>query len=122
MRFLLAFLIGAHGIAHLVGFVASWRLATLEGLHYKTTALADTVDIGDGGTRLVGVLWLAAAIAFVVAAAGVAIDANWTHRLMTIAVIGSMALCIVGWPEARIGVFVNVILGLLLILAPRLNL
>jgi len=37
MRFVLAFVLLAHGVAHLVGFVSSWKLATLAELPYKTT-------------------------------------------------------------------------------------
>jgi len=40
MRFVLAVLLVAHGVAHLVGFVSSWKLATLAELPYKTTAFS----------------------------------------------------------------------------------
>jgi len=63
--------------------------------------------VGDGGVRLAGVLWLLAAAAFVVAATGVAIDATWAQRATTITVLASLVLRVVGWPEARIGLFVN---------------
>ena len=122
MRFLLAFFLGAHGIAHVVGFVASWRLASLPEVPYKTTVLAHSIDVGDAGMRVLGVLWLAAAVAFVVVASAIAVDSNWALRATTAMVLASLALCVVGWPEARIGLFVNAGLLLLLIIAPRLNL
>lgn len=38
------------------------------------------------------------------------------------AVIASLILCVAGWPDARIGVAVNVGLALLLVFGARLNL
>lgn len=122
MRFVLAFLLVAHGVAHLVGFVSSWKLATLEGLPYKTTILAGRVDVGDAGIRVVGVLWLLAALAFLLAAAAVAMEAGWAVRFTVATAIASLALCLVGWPDARIGVAVNGGLLLLLAIGARLNL
>jgi len=122
MRFVLAFLLVAHGVAHLVGFVSSWKLATLAELPYKTTVFSGRVDVGDVGTRMMGVLWLLAALAFLVAAIAVAAETGWAVRFTLAAVIGSLILCVVGWPDARIGVAVNVGLALLLAVGIRLNL
>ena len=72
MRFVLALLLVAHGVAHLVGFVSSWKLATLAELPYKTTVFSGRVDVGDAGIRMMGALWLLAALAFLVAAFAVA--------------------------------------------------
>jgi hypothetical protein len=68
MRFALVMLMTLHGIAHLVGFVGSWWPAALRDYVYKTTVIGGLVDIGDGGIRLVGLAWLAAAIAFITVA------------------------------------------------------
>jgi hypothetical protein len=57
MRFVLAFLLVAHGVAHLVGFVSSWKLATLAELPDKTAVFLGRVDVGDAGIRVMGVLW-----------------------------------------------------------------
>jgi len=121
MRFVLAFFLLAHGVAHLVGFVSSWKLATLAELPYKTTVFAGRVDVGDAGIRVMGVLWLLAALAFLVAAFAVATETGWAVRVTLAAVTASLILCVVGWPDARIGVAVNVGLALLLAIAARLN-
>jgi hypothetical protein len=121
MRFVLAFLLVAHGIAHLVGFVSSWKLATLSELPYKTALFSGRVDVGDAGIRVLGVLWLLAALAFLIAAFAVAIEAGWAVRFTLAAVIASLILCVVGWPGARIGVAVNVGFALLLAIVVRLN-
>jgi hypothetical protein len=122
MRFVLAFLLVAHGVAHLVGFVASWKLATLAELPYKTAVFSGRVDVGDAGIRVMGVLWLLAALAFLVAAFAVATETGWAGRFTLAAVIASLILCVVGWPEARIGVAVNVGLALRLAIGARLSL
>ena len=122
MRFVLAFFLLAHGVAHLVGFVSSWKLATLAELPYKTTVFSGRVDVGDAGIRVMGALWLLAALAFLVAAIAVATDAGWAVRFTLAGIIASLMLCVVGWPDARIGVAVNVGLVLLLAIGARLNL
>ena len=122
MRFVLAFFLLAHGVAHLVGFVSSWKLATLAELPYKTTVFSGRVDVGDAGIRVMGALWLLAALAFLVAAIAVATEAGWAVRLTVAGVIASLMLCLAGWPDARIGVAVNVGLVLLLAIGARLNL
>jgi hypothetical protein len=53
MRFALAAIVGVHGVAHLVGFVSSWRLATLPELPYKTTTFAGRFEVGDAGICVV---------------------------------------------------------------------
>lgn len=121
VRYLFAFVLAAHGFAHLVGFVASWRLATLQELPYKTTILAGAVDIGDVGIRVVGALWLAAAVAFDTAAVGVAVGAREAVAGTLWVSAASLALCAVEWPQARIGVFVNTGLLLLLTIGWRMN-
>ena len=55
MRFVLAAILVAHGIAHLVGLVVSWRLAVFAEMPYKTTVLAGRIDAGDMGIRVIGV-------------------------------------------------------------------
>ena len=116
---MLAFALLAHGVAHLVGFVSSWKLATLPELPYKTAVFAGRIDVGDAGIQLIGVLWLLTAIAFLIAASAVAMARGWAGRFMLAVVIASLMLCIVGWPDARIGVAVNVGLLLLLGVASR---
>ena len=67
-RIALAAAIAAHGLIHLIGFVVPWQLAAVAGFPYRTTVLDGTADLGEIGVRLVGVLWLACAIGFIVAA------------------------------------------------------
>lgn len=56
MRVVFGLILLGHGFAHLVGFVVPWRLKTLPQMPYKTTPLANSINIGDVGIRVVGVL------------------------------------------------------------------
>ena len=116
----LSVLMVLHGVAHLPGFVNSWRLAVFPDLPYHTTLLAGRLEIGDAGMRVVGALWLAAALGFCVAgAAGLAQRGGWVPLAMIVAAV-SATLCVLEWPAARIGLWVN--LAILLVLAAALRL
>jgi hypothetical protein len=105
-----------HGIAHLAGFAGSWHLGA--DLPYKTTVLAGRVDLGDTGIRLAGLLWLVAAIAFVVAGAGAALNYDWWVKATLYVTLASLVLTLIELPAARLGLIVNVaILGALFIRA-----
>jgi hypothetical protein len=119
MRILTALFLAAHGVAHLVGFVGAWRLAAPETVPYATTVLAGRVDLGDAGIRALGVLWLLTAAAFWLVAFGEATGREWWLRAAAFVALASLALSVLGWPEARIGVAVNVAILLALAAARR---
>ncbi|HVZ39449.1 MAG TPA: ABC transporter permease [Candidatus Kapabacteria bacterium] len=107
MRIALALLFLTHGIAHLPGFIVLARVATMKGMPYRTTILGGRIDVGDVGTRAIGLLWLLAAVAFVAVAIGLYAGAAW-WRPGALGVAGfSLVLGILCWPEARIGVVIN---------------
>ena len=116
MRLLLSLVLAGHGIAHLVGFVSSWRLMTLPELPYRTTIFSGRVDLGDAGIRVVGVLWLLAGASFILGAWAVLSDSPWWQTIVTFAFGASLVLCAAGWPDARLGFVANgVVLGLALL-------
>jgi len=98
-----------HGIAHGVGFVVPWRLMDLEETAYSTTLLAGHWDVGEVGIRVVGLLWLATGLAFVVAGAGAWMMKPWWVPAATAAAVASLVLSVFGWPEARVGVVLNIL-------------
>ena len=119
MRFALSALLLAHGVAHLVGFAVPWKLLSSAEVPYRTTILGGVIDVGDPGVRTLGVVWLIAALAFILLAG--AVLAGWNVRLWTFAMLAlSMVLCVVGWPEARIGLVVNAVLLIVLLAMPDL--
>ena len=109
MRFALAALLIAHGVAHVVGFVVPWKLLSHAEVPYRTTILGGVIDVGDTGVRALGVVWLVAALAFVLVAVACSQDAACAHGCSPLLAL-SLALCVIGWPDARIGLVVNVVL------------
>ena len=108
MTLLFALLLIAHGIAHLVGFVVPWGLMPSDMAGGKTV-LAGAVDIGEAGAKVFGVLWLALAIGFL--AAGTALLAGWWDSVWIVRLAAvSLVFCVVGWPDTRIGLTVNVVI------------
>jgi hypothetical protein len=119
MRFALAALLVAHGVAHVVGFAVPWKLLTSAEVPYRTTVLGGVADIGDAGARALGVLWLSTALAFLLL--GAAVLAGWNVRMWAFALLSlSIVVCAAGWPEARIGLAVNAVLLAALFAMPDL--
>jgi hypothetical protein len=121
LRIPIAVLMLLHGIAHLPGVVGSWRLAELRDVPYHTTLLAGRMDVGDGGMRLVGGLWLLAALGFVGSAVTALRDDPWWVGVAAVVTMLSLALCALEWPYTRIGVPVNLAIVLALLLGRALH-
>ncbi len=115
IRIVLALLFIFHGIAHLVGFVVPWRLTSIEDAPYQTTLFSGQLDVGDIGIRIVGLLWLLGAIAFgVVGILALQERPNWPVFALIVSAC-SLVLCIIAWPEAQVGVWVNILIVVLLV-------
>lgn len=112
MRYALAFLLLGHGIAHLPGFLVGWQLASFPELPFRTTVIAHTVDVGLIGARIVGASWMIVALMFVVLAAAVALRPTGWPQALPVALALSTVLCVLGWPEARIGLAMNGLLAM----------
>ncbi len=97
-----------HGLAHLVGFVLPWRVAAPPEAPAKTTILGDTVDLGNRGIRVLGIVWLATAALFVVAGIALMTGRPWWIELTGGTAAFSLVLCVLGWPDAKLGIPVNV--------------
>lgn len=107
MRIALAILMALHGIAHTPGFATSWKLAPAGGVPYKTTVFGGRLDLGDSGIRAVGILWLVVALAFLVGAVATVVDTPWWRSVALVTALASLALSLLELPLARIGVFIN---------------
>lgn len=119
MRIVFALLFLIHGIAHGVGFVVPWRLADFEEMPYTTTLLAGRLEVGAVGIRLVGILWLLVGVAFLVVGVAAWTRQAWWPQLAGGLAIVSLMLCVLGWPESRIGLVVNLTILVLLLLGAR---
>lgn len=110
MKLLLAILFVTHGFAHLVGFVIPWRIATMEEMPYKTSILKGKINLGNTGIRIYGLFWLLLALAFFAIAAVLLFHQDWWTSASLYVAIVSLFFCILGWPDARIGVVVNLLI------------
>lgn len=108
IRLVGAALVALHGLIHLIGFVAPWRIATVDGFPYRVTTLGGLADLGELGARVVGLVWLACAIGFIVAGIGIARRAPWALPLTSVLAVVSIIVCVLGLPEAVAGTVVNV--------------
>ena len=115
MRFAIGILMILHGVAHLPGFAGSWRLATFPNLPYHTRLLDGRFEVGDGGMRLIGSLWLLVALAFMCAALGALTNTPWWAGTAFVATLVSFTLCALEWPATQVGVPVNVTLAVALL-------
>jgi hypothetical protein len=110
-----------HGLIHLIGFVVNFQIAEMQEIAYKTTALAGKVDVGHVGTRVLGVAWLLLAVAFVGSGAAIFSSPPWWWSFTLAVTLVSLAMCVLGWPDARFGVLANVIILAFLFIGPRLG-
>lgn len=110
MRIALAIAMVLHGAAHIVGFAESWQIAATEGVPFKTTVLSGRLNLGLVGIRLGGVLWLLAALAFGLVAAGALMNTDWWMSVALPMAVSSLVLSVIWWPESRMGVAVNAVL------------
>lgn len=117
MRYVLAVLLLIHGFAHMVGFVVPWRFVKLAEMPYKTTLLAGRWDVGDGGIRAVGVLWLlVGGVVFTLGGTLALTGVLPGTALLGVAALSSV-LCVLGWPDARLGLLANGVIVALYLLA-----
>jgi hypothetical protein len=103
MRYVVAAFLLAHGVAHLPGFAVPWRLLSSPELPYSTTMLSGRWDVGAGGIRIVGIVWLIVGVAFVAAAIGYARNLPWAVMAIASVAVTSLVLSVLNWPQARIG-------------------
>ena len=117
MKFIIAFLFLAHGFAHLVGFVGLFRLG--ESVPYNPTLLGGKFELGDAGARVFGILWLLAALAFAAVALAVFMRVSWWPPLALAVALVSLAFCVLGWPDARIGAAIDAVVIVLCLVVMR---
>jgi len=121
MRFIIGLVLIAYGLAHAMGFVTRWRIGPDKDAPYNTTILNGIIDIGDIGMHAMGILWLIAGLVLVAAGLGVMGATSWGGIVTLDAAMFSLILGIIGWPDFRLGVFINVVILAYLGLVGRLR-
>jgi hypothetical protein len=97
MKTILAILLAAHGLLHLLGFSKAFSLAKAGAIRH---------DISPS----LGVLWLAAAGLFVAAAALVLAAPRWWWAPALVALLVSQIVIVAAWSDARFGTLPNAVI------------
>ena len=110
MRLAIAVLVFVHAIAHLLQFADAFRLIPAGGIPSRTTLLDGRLDVGNGGIRLMGMLWLTLAIAFTAVTAGMALGTTWWVKVAGVGAMISLVMTFLEAPRAQIGLWTNVVI------------
>ena len=106
-RMIVAGVLVAHGLIHVLGIAAYTQIAELSQLPYKTTLFEGRWEVGDVGMRLFGVLWGVPAIGFAAAAAALIMGSpSWVPILLS-TTVASLALTVLDWEKAFVGAVLN---------------
>jgi hypothetical protein len=98
-----------HGLVHLMGFVAYWPLANVPDLPYKTSLLNGRFEVGVTGMRLFSLVWLLAALGWVVAGLLLAFGRSVWAPLMLGAALLSLVICFLDWGVAFRGALIDLV-------------
>ena len=109
-----------HGLIHLMGTAVYMKLAIIKGLPYKTTLLGGGRDLGEGGTRVFGVLWAMAAIGFIGSAVALLAGWGWWLFVLVGVTLFSLLLTALDWSNTYAGAIINIAILALLWLWPRI--
>jgi hypothetical protein len=107
MRIATAIVLVFHGLIHLLGFLKPWKIAAVPQLSGRAI-----MPLSEGAFRVVGVLWLIAALAFVGAAMLRLMDHESWWMIAAPAIVLSQMLIVLQWSDARAGTVANVLLAL----------
>lgn len=110
-----------HGLIHLMGTTVYMQWGTIEGFPYKTTLLGRRWALGASGMRLIGLLWLLAAAGTVIAGVGLLRHATWVPPVLLTTTLLSLLICTLDWNLAWRGAVIDVVILVLLAVAPRLG-
>jgi hypothetical protein len=97
VRYIIAFVVFMHGMAHLSGYFASWTKADV-GFPDRPWLLSKNVTLKSPIGRIFGLLWLVAALALAATGFGLAFSHGWWP---TTALIGSAVSLFVILPWLR---------------------
>jgi hypothetical protein len=93
-----------HALAHLVGLKDIWGIGAEVG---NTTTYLTGLDPHSAVYAALGAVWLAACVLFVGAAAGIVLRRSWWLPLAYAAAALSLAVCVLWFDAAIVGLVVN---------------
>lgn len=110
-----------HGIAHLMATSVYWKLNESPDLPYDTTILGSRIDLGEAGIALYGVLWLIAGLVTALSGVGLLVRWSWARQLLIGVTLFSLAICLLVFEAAKIGIAINIGILSTLLFASRMS-
>jgi hypothetical protein len=120
MKIALVALLAVHGLIHAIGLAGSLGWAQFEGASRTPTNII-TARPEDPIVRILGAVWLAALVAFLVAAVLLMGDSAAWRPAALVAVAISMVPVVLWWDNAPMGAVANALVLAAVILAPNLD-
>jgi hypothetical protein len=121
LKIVVVFILLAHGIGHVMGFLESWANLPV-GFLNRPSIFSEALTFDNGVGRAFGILWLIAMLGFVGAALGLVGGHSGWRDLAIIAAVVSLVVIIPWWntvtPGARFGAVLTDILILAALLLP----
>ncbi len=115
MKVAFALFLILHGVIHVIGFVTSTLRIEVPEISGEPSFLLTGLDPSHWLLRVLGVLWLTAAIGFTAAGVGVWTDASWTLVWIIWSLVLSSILCLLWVKEAPFGLVANAIVLIVLL-------
>ncbi len=112
-----AVFLALHGLVHVYGFTVPWWHRGFRGVEFSTRILNGSIDVGGTAVKILGFVWLAAAVAFVVVGVMLWRGHPWARRTTIALLLGSLVLCTIGLPGSVMGLAIDVVLLALLAVA-----
>lgn len=98
VKLVVAGVLGAHGVGHVLGWLPAWGIASFEGMSSQSWLLSPT--IGEPGARVTaGLLFVVPTVGFIAAAAGLLLGQPWWRQVA----VGSAAVSLAAtalYPQA----------------------
>lgn len=120
MKFVIMALLTVHGLIHAIGFAGAWGLAEIKGVSPVPTDIV-AAQATDPIVRVLGLVWLLALAAFLVAAYLLLVDSPAWRPLALAAVLVSTVPVALWWQDAFLGALVNTLVVAAVLLGPRLE-
>jgi hypothetical protein len=117
MRLVAALLLILHGVAHLVGFRAAFWPEP--GVQVRSSLLGGLLAVGSFGTRALGLIWLVLALGYLLSAILFLLRHPSSGLVMLGVTAASLAMCALFWPDARIGLVIDVVLFVVVLALSR---
>lgn len=120
MKFVIMALLTVHGLIHAIGFAGAWGLAEIKGVSPVPTDIV-AAQATDPIVRVLGLVWLLALAAFLVAAYLLLVDSPAWRPLALAAVLVSTVPVALWWQDAFLGALVNTLVVAAVLLGPKLE-